>query len=360
MSRPIRALINTRALENNLELLRAKSGSRFLWGVVKADAYGHGLIALLPSFDNWVDGLALLDPKEGVEVRKAGWAKPILLIEGIFCPEDLKAADEYGLETVIHNERQLKWLLEADLKNNIRVHIKCNTGMNRLGFRPQDIPSVLFKLNMIPKVEVVDLLAHFANAEKTYPEGKPVSVDKQLNELISLRGLLPMCLSNTGGILWHESGDDAVRAGIAMYGVSPDENISSEELGIEPVMTLETEIIAIQHLQPGEATGYGSKFIAERPTRLAVIACGYADGYPRRPAARREVLVEGKKAPIAGNVSMDMIAVDVTDVPEAELGSKVVLWGKGLPVNDVAKEFGTIGYELLCDVNRRVPRVLVK
>lgn len=360
MSRPIRALIDIRALEQNLQLLRAKSASRFLWGVVKADAYGHGLTALLPSFDNWVDGLALLDPKEGVEIRKAGWAKPILLIEGIFSPEDLRTADEYGLETVIHNERQVKWLQEASLKNTIRIHIKCNTGMNRLGFRPAEISSLLFKLNMLPKVEVVDLLAHFANAEKTYPQDKPVTVDKQLSELVSLRGLLPMCLSNTGGILWHESGDDAVRAGIAMYGVSPDDHISSEELGIEPVMTLETEIIAIQNLQVGEASGYGSKFIAERPTRLAVIACGYADGYPRRPNPDREVLLHGKKAPVVGNVSMDMMTVDVTDVPEANLGSKVTLWGKGLPVNDVAKGFGTIGYELLCDVNRRVPRLLVK
>ena len=158
----------------------------------------------------------------------------------------------------------------------------------------------------------------------------------------------------------HEAGDEAVRAGIAMYGVSPDGNISSASLGIDPVMTLESEIIAFQDLQPGEACGYGSKFIAHRPTRLAVVACGYADGYPRKDNPHREVVVEGKKVPVIGNVSMDMLTIDVTDQPNARLGSKVEIWGKNLPVNEVAKGFGTIGYELLCDVNQRVPRVLIK
>ena len=169
-----------------------------------------------------------------------------------------------------------------------------------------------------------------------------------------------MCLSNTGGILWHEAGDEAVRAGIAMYGVSPDGNVSSASLGIEPVMTLESEIIAFQDLQPGEACGYGSKFIAHRPTKLAVVACGYADGYPRKDNPHREVVVEGKRVPVIDNVSMDMLTIDVTDQPKARLGSKVEIWGKELPVNEVAKGFGTIGYELLCDVNQRVPRVLIK
>ncbi len=165
MTRPTRALIDTYALDKNLSMLRAKSGNRFLWGVVKANAYGHGLIGLLPTFDNWVDGLALLDPKEGVEIRKAGWAKAVLLIEGVFSASDFDLADEYGFETVIHNERQIEWLEKAELKNTLRVHLKCNTGMNRLGFRPDAISRVLFRLDNIPKVEVVDLLAHFANAE---------------------------------------------------------------------------------------------------------------------------------------------------------------------------------------------------
>lgn len=358
MTRPIRAIIDTHALDKNLALLRAKSGKRFLWGVVKANAYGHGLIGLLPTFDNWVDGLALLDPKEGVEIRKEGWAKPVLLIEGVFAPSDYDIADEYGFETLIHNERQIEWLAQTERKNTLRVHVKCNTGMNRLGFRPEQIPSVLFRLNQIPKVEVVDLVAHFANAELTYPKEAPVTVSQQLHALDSLRGLLPMCLSNTGGILWHEAGDEAVRAGIAMYGVSPDGNISSQQLGVEPVMTMETEVIAFQNLKVGEACGYGSKFIAERQMRIAVLACGYADGYPRKAGTERYVVIEGKKAPVIGNVSMDMMTIDVTDLPEVKLGSKVELWGKNLSVNDVARAFGTIGYELLCDVNQRVPRIL--
>ena len=364
MTRPIRALIDTYALEKNLSLLRAKSGNRFLWGVVKANAYGHGLIGLLPTFDNWVDGLALLDPKEGVDIRKAGWAKAVLLIEGIFAASDIEMADEYGFETVIHNERQIEWLEKAELKNTLRVHLKCNTGMNRLGFRPEAIPQVLFRLNNIPKVEVVDLLAHFANAEVTYGQDKPVTVQNQLSALTQLRGLLPMCLSNTGGILWHEAGDEAVRAGIAMYGVSPDGNISSASLGIDPVMTLESEIIAFQDLQPGEACGYGSKFIAHRPTRLAVVACGYADGYPRLLHDHADMLVCGKRARVVGRVCMDQLMLDVTDIPEAEVGMTDTIFGKDgentITVDELASFNSTIHYEMVWLVGKRVPRIYLR
>ena len=360
MTRPIKAIIDTQALLQNLDLLRTKASDRFFWAVVKADAYGHGLIGLLPFFNQKVDGLALLDPSEAVAVREAGWDKPVLLIEGIFEETDVAIAQQFDLETLIHEDRQIEWLRNAHLTKTLRVHVKCNTGMNRLGFRPEKILEAVERLKAIPHVEVVDILAHFANAEITYPQNNPVSVSEQLAALSELRGKEKFCLSNTGAILWHpEACDCAVRAGIAMYGLSPDNNISSKELGIIPVMTLESKIIAIQHLRPGEAVGYGSKFIAQRPTRLAVVACGYADGYPRKPGKDRRVLVEGKIAPIVGNVSMDMLTIDITDVERAGLDSKVIFWGRELPVNDVAAGFDTIGYELLCDVSKRVARVLV-
>ncbi len=359
MTRPIRAVIDSSALLRNIECLREKAGARFFWAVVKADAYGHGLIGLLPVFDKAVDGLALLDPSEGVQARKAGWRKPILLIEGVFSEADIQTASEYDFETLIHQERQIEWLECAQLKKPLRVHVKCNTGMNRLGFRPDRIQGVLERLQAIPNVVVADILAHFANAELTYPQDRPVTVEKQLAALQALRAYGNMCLSNTGAILWHpEALDHAVRAGIAMYGVSPDGNITSEALGVEPVMNFESEIMALQDLEVGEAVGYGSKFIAQRPTRLAIVACGYADGYPRKSGKDRKVFVEGRFAPVVGNVSMDMLTIDVTDVPQAGLGSRVVFWGRELSVNEAAASFDTIGYELLCAVAKRVPRVL--
>lgn len=361
MPRPIKAVINKKALAHNLSILKKKAQNRFFWSVVKANAYGHGLLNLLDVFEGYADGLALLEPKCAVQVRQAGWKKPVLLIEGFFDPTDLPILEQYELETLVHNERQIRWLTEYSFSKKIRVHVKCNTGMNRLGFRPDQIAEVIKRLEEIPNIEVVDILAHFANSEISYPMDQRVSVEKQLKNLDVLRGLKPMCLSNTGAILWHpQASDAAVRAGIAMYGVSPDASISNAELEIRPVMTLESEIMAFQDMQVGEACGYGSTFVATRPTKLAVVACGYADGYPRAKSGERYALVRGQKAPIIGNVSMDMLTIDVTDIKAVALSDKVVFWGEELPVNEVASWFSTIGYELLCDVNERVPRIYLE
>lgn len=360
MPRPMKALISRSALSHNLEVLKAKAGNRFFWAVVKANAYGHGLIPLLDVFDKYSDGLALLLPSDAVDCRNAGWTKPIILIEGIFSPEDLVVADEQNLEVVVHNQIQIDWIASQQRKNTLAVHIKCNSGMNRLGFRPADIPRALEILKNLPNVKVVDIVSHFANAEITYDMDNPVSVIKQLSALEPLRSLAPMCLSNTGAVLWHQiANDQAVRPGIAIYGVSPDMNISSESLDLIPVMTLQSEIIGVQDMAIGEHCGYGSKFCAERPTKLAVVACGYADGYPRKPALIREVFIEGRRAPLIGNVSMDMLAIDITDIPNAKVGSTVEFWGRNINVNDVAANYGTIGHELICGVTARVPRIYV-
>ncbi len=361
MPRPMKALISKGALSHNLQVLKAKAGERFFWAVVKANAYGHGLIPLLDVFDKYSDGLALLLPSDAEECRRAGWTKPIILIEGIFSPEDLEVADVENLEVVVHSRTQIDWITRQNRKNTLAVHIKCNSGMNRLGFRPGEIPTIFDTLSRLPKVKVVDIVSHFANAEITYDLEKPVSVPKQLSELQALRKLCPMCLSNTGALLWHPAAEDhAVRPGIAIYGVSPDMSITESKLDLIPVMTLQSAIIGIQNMKVGEHCGYGSKFRAERPTRLAVVACGYADGYPRKQGKWREVFIEGKRAPLIGNVSMDMLAIDVTDIPQASVGSTVEFWGRNISVNDVAASFGTIGHELICGVTARVPRIYVE
>ena len=328
-----------------------------MWSVVKADAYGHGLHGLLDAFE-LTDGLALLDVGEAIAVRKLGWKKPILLIEGFFNFEDLEQLDKYGIETLVHSAWQIEDLKKFKPENKIRVHIKLNSGLNRLGFLPSQACAVREELEAIPYVEVVDFVTHFANSEITYPKDGQLPVSGQLNKLVALRGTdCGKCFSNSGAILWHpEAADGAVRAGIVLYGVSPDGNKTSEELGLTPVMTLRAGILGTQTLCPGDAVGYGSKFVADRPMRIAVLACGYADGYPRQKVENRYVLIHGKKAPLVGSVSMDMITVDITNIPEANPGDWAELWGKSLPVNEVAALHGTIGYELLANLNIRVSR----
>ncbi len=357
MSRPIQALIDKSALRHNLNFLRQKAGDRFMWAVIKADAYGHGMRKLLDVFD-LADGVAVLDISEAVDARKLGWTKPILLIEGFFSAGDLPIVDSENLETLVHSNWQIEELKRYQSKNRIKLHVKVNSGMNRLGFMPDMIQSVLNQLRDVPNTEVVDLVTHFANSEINASPDVAVPVSKQLSRMQSIKVPYKPCFSNSGAILWHdEVHDHAVRAGIAMYGVSPDMDVTSEELNLKPVMTLRSGILAIQNLAVGEATGYGSKFVATRPTKIAIIACGYADGYPRQVVENREVFVKGQRAKVVGGVSMDMIAIDVTDIPNVAVGDWVELWGNNIPVNEVAGAHATIGYELLANLNWRVERI---
>lgn len=358
MPRPIYAEIDLAALRHNLQRMRASACRRMLWAVVKANAYGHGLENAVKAFGE-ADGLATIDLTDAQRARDYGWTKRILLLEGFFDAEDLGPLETLGVETVVHSLWQIE-LLESRPLHDVGVHIKVNSGMNRLGFLPSEVGMIHDRLAAIPGVHVEGVVTHFANAEPSYLGDAPASVGRQLTRMgrLAQEGA-PSCMANSAGILWHpEVSGCAVRAGVALYGVSPDGHISSEELDIIPAMTLSAKIIAIQEIAPGEAVGYGSRWIAKRPSRIAVVACGYADGYPRSMPDGAPVWVEGQYAPIAGAVSMDMLTIDVTDVPGAGLGSTVELWGKHLPVNRVAAACGTIGYELICALARRVPVVV--
>ena len=242
---------------------------------------------------------------------------------------------------------------------SLKVHIKINSGMNRLGFLATEEEGVRAELEAIEGVRVMGVVTHFANAEPTYEADKPATVSLQLSRM---RQIEPrpehLCMANSAATLWQDDvKGDAVRAGVALYGASPDSHYTSEDLDIRPAMTLSAKILAIQNVPAGEAIGYGSRFVTHRDSRIAVVACGYADGYPRSTPDGTPTYVEGKIAPIAGAISMDMLTIDVTDVPEARLGSEVELWGSHIPVNEVAKRCGTIGYELLCAIALRVPIV---
>lgn len=358
MPRPIYAEIDISALRHNLAVMRDKAQGRTVWAVVKANAYGHGLENAVTAFEE-ADGLATIDLCDAKRARDAGWKKRILLLEGFFDASDLEPLQTLDVETVIHSPWQIEILRQQPLRQ-VRVHIKVNSGMNRLGFLPIEVNTVWEQLRSIEGVSVMGVVTHFANAEPSYSRDKPVSVDKQLTRMgILAHSATAACMANSAGILWHpEVGGDGVRAGVALYGVSPDAHVSSEELGIIPAMTLSAKIIAIQEIAPGEAVGYGSRWRATRPSRIAVVACGYADGYPRTMPDGAPTWVDGSIAPLVGAVSMDMLEIDVTDVSQAQLGSIVELWGKHLPVNRVAQACGTIGYELICALARRVPLVI--
>ena len=358
MPRPIAATIHMGALRHNLQRMREAAKGRTLWAVVKANAYGHGLLRAARAFEE-ADGLALIDLCDAQKVREQGWTKRILLLEGFFDESDLPLLEKFDIETIVHNRHMIQILKAHAPFKSLKVHIKINSGMNRLGFLATEEEGVRAELEAIEGVRVMGVVTHFANAEPTYEADKPATVSLQLSRM---RQIEPrpehLCMANSAATLWQDDvKGDAVRAGVALYGASPDSHYTSEDLDIRPAMTLSAKILAIQNVPAGEAIGYGSRFVTHRDSRIAVVACGYADGYPRSTPDGTPTYVEGKIAPIAGAISMDMLTIDVTDVPEARLGSEVELWGSHIPVNEVAKRCGTIGYELLCAIALRVPIV---
>ena len=358
MPRPIVATIHMGSLKHNLEVMRKAAHGRTLWAVVKANAYGHGLLRAAEAFKD-ADGLAMIDVSEARKVREHGWTKRILLLEGFFDETDIPLLEKYDVETIVHDRRLLGLLQKNAPYKSLKVHIKINSGMNRLGFHPEEEEAIRHELEAIEGVQVMGVVPHFANAEPTYDQDKPATVSLQLNRMGQITPHPEhLCMANSAATIWHsEVKGDAVRAGVALYGASPDSHYSAEDLGIRPAMTLSAKILAIQNVPAGEAIGYGSRFVTKRDSRIAVVACGYADGYPRSTPDGTPTYVEGHIAPIAGAISMDMLTIDVTDVPEAQLGSEVELWGTHIPVNEVAKRCGTIGYELLCAIALRVPIV---
>lgn len=358
MTRPITLTIHTEALKHNLLRVRESAHGRTVWAVVKANAYGHGIENAVRGFAQ-ADGFALLELDEARRAREAGWKKRILLIEGFFDADDLEKLELLDVETLIHDRWQIE-LLKKTKHVSLKVHLKLNSGMNRLGFEPSQAAALIEEINGIKGVSVAGIVTHFANSERACDGTGFVSVDEQLSRMkpVLERTDVELCLANSAATMLQPSVKGvAVRAGIVLYGVSPDKAISERELGLEPAMTLAARILTIREVAPGEAVGYGSRWKATRKTRIAVVACGYADGYPRSMPDGTPVWVEGRQAPVAGAVSMDMLTIDVTDVPEAHVGSLVELWGRHISVNDLAARCGTIGYELIVGVARRVPVV---
>ena len=357
MPRPIRATIHLDSMQHNLARARACAPLAKVWGVVKANAYGHGLERAMRGFAA-ADGLALIETENAVRLRELGWTGPVLLLEGIFDPSDVALLTQHGFNSAVHSVEQIAWLEAAQLPSPIDLHLKMNTGMNRLGFMPAAYAAAYARLRAIPAVRNITLMTHFANADELAHPRLPIR--EQIRRFRSgADGLAgERSLANSAGVLQQlELGEqmrnDWVRPGIMLYGGTPGGK-TAREFDLRPTMTLESEIIGIQDIVAGDTVVYGSRFQASGPMKVGMVACGYADGYPRHAPHGGPVVVGGVKTTLVGRVSMDMLAVDLTPVPGAHVGSPVQLWGEQLPIDEVANAAGTIGYELMCALAARV------
>ena len=363
MPRPIQATIHPEALRHNLERARQAAPDARLWAVVKANAYGHGIERVFEGL-RATDGFALLELSEAERIRQLGWRGPILLLEGVFEPRDLELCSRLGVWHAVHCDQQIDWLAAHKTQQPHRVFLKMNSGMNRLGFTPERFRSAYARLNALTQVEEISFITHFSDADG------PRGIEHQLQAFLSATQDLPgeRSVCNSAATLLHgmeaRVRNDWVRPGIVLYGSAPDyPQHTAADWGLQPAMTLSTQVIGVQDLQAGDTVGYGSTFVADGPMRTGIIACGYADGYPRSCGTGTPVLVNGVRTRVLGRVSMDMLNIDLTPVPGAGMGSEVTLWGKAkngaeLSIDEVAAAAGTVGYELMCAVAPRVPVVV--
>lgn len=353
MSRPILARINPQAFRHNYLISKGLAGQAKALAVVKANAYGHGLLRCAEAIADVADGFALLDIAEAMKLRNAGMQHPIALLEGFFAVDDLLQAASAGITSAVHSDEQLRMLELTELERPLDVLIKLNTGMNRLGFVPERLNEVLARVRASGKVGQIGVMTHFACADGA-------GIDEQLArfEAVALPTGLPCSVANSAALVrYPQAQHQYVRPGIMLYGGSPMPDLqSAEQLGLQPVMTLASRIISVQTLQAGQSVGYGALFTADRPMRVGTVACGYADGYPRHALTGTPILVNGQRTRTLGRVSMDMLACDLTDI-DADVGSSVTLWGAGMPADEVAAAAGTLSYELFCALAQRVPVV---
>ena len=348
--RPVTATIDLAALAHNYAVARRHAPAAKALAVVKANAYGHGIARAARALAD-ADGFAVVELDAAVRLRDSGYPPRIVLLEGWFEPSELAVLAEYRLSAALHSFEQIEMLREAPAGAGLDVLVKLNTGMNRLGFQPADFGSALERVKASPAVGAITLMTHFANAD----DERGIAWQLEVLESAAAGVSLPRSLANSATILRHpQAHADVVRPGIMLYGCSPFADSTGADLDLKPAMTLASELIAVRELARGERVGYGGTYTAEASHRIGVVACGYADGYPRHAPTGTPVLVGDILTRTVGRVSMDMLVVDLTGVPDARVGTRVVLWGEGNPVENVATAAGTVGYELLCALAPRV------
>jgi len=351
--RPLKAIINHQALLTNLNHVKKIANQSKVMSVLKANAYGHNLLDVAKTL-NSSDGFAVLSINEAIQLRENNFKQTILLLEGFFDKDEVNIASELRVNVTVHNQSQIELINKAKPSFPINIHLKVNTGMNRLGFMPDEINYLLESLNSNPYIEDIVLMTHFSTADEK--EG----IEKQLGifNLISDNYNYSASVANSAAIIrYPESRLDWVRPGIMLYGLSPFKDKTAKELDLIPAMTLMSEIIAVQNIKAGSSVGYGLDFKANKDMRIGIVACGYADGYPRHAKNGTPVAIDGYLSSLVGRVSMDMLYVDLTKIPSANIGSKVELWGEKVSVDSVAQFSGTVGYELICAISasQRVP-----
>jgi len=350
---PIRAIVDTAALRHNLARARVLAPASRIMAVVKANGYGHGLVPVARALA-LADGFAVARLDEGLALRKAGLVNHILLLEGVFSPEQLATAAQQHFDLMVHSVEQLEMLESRPGSEVVSAWIKVDTGMNRLGFRLEQFADAYARLRRIANVAAdPTLVTHLANADDL---GDAKTGEQMRAFATATAGLAgARSIANSAALIaWPDTRSDWVRPGLALYGVSPFPDGTGGGLGLRSAMTLRSEVIAVKDVAPGETVGYGGAWRAARPTRMAVVAAGYGDGYPRSVPSGTPVMVSDHRAPLIGRVSMDMVTVDVTDLPGVATGDPVVLWGDGVPVEEIARMAGTIPYELICGVSQRV------
>jgi alanine racemase len=349
-------MIDTTALRANLQRVRACAPSQRVMAVIKANGYGHGAVKVANILKNQVNAFAGSCLEEALQLREAGITAPIVLLEGFFQPEELPLIAQHELQSVLHTSNQVQQLLEITLPKPIPIWLKVDTGMHRLGFEPQEVEKIYKRLQSSSNVTTIRLMSHLACADDRHDQ----TTERQTQEFLKLVNQLKLesSLANSAGILgWPQTHADWVRPGIMLYGVSPFKDGVGKSEGLQPVMELQSVLTSIKHCAKGEGIGYGATWRCPQTMPVGTIAIGYADGYPRHAPAGTPILLNGKRIPLIGRVSMDLITVDLRSQPNAHVGDSVILWGKDLPIEEIANLSGTIGYELLCHVSERVSMI---
>lgn len=355
MTRPVRAWLDASALRHNFERVRALAPQSKVMAIIKANGYGHGLSWVANTLDQ-ADAYGVASVEEGGQLRAAGITKTICLLEGFFKTDELPLIGKHKLGIAVHHELQLAMLEQSRDLKAVEVWLKVDTGMHRLGFSPEAVAAAAARLKALPAVQKLRLMSHFANADNKFDATTRYQIElfQRLAETLTVE----RSLANSAGVMsWPASHMEWVRPGIMLYGATPVIGGNAVSLDLKPVMTLESELIAVQRRRKGEAIGYGGDYLCPEDMPVGVAAIGYGDGYPRHAPAGTPVLVKGRRAALVGRVSMDMITIDLRGLGETRVGDPVTLWGEGLPVDEVAQRAGTIGYELMCRVMPRVPRL---
>lgn len=356
MTRPVRALLDPVALRQNLDVVRRQAPGARIMAVVKANAYGHGLPWAAGVLANGADAFGVASVEEGIILRQAGIAKPVCLLEGIYSPDEIPLIVQHRLSPVLHHEGQIAWLESATVTPPIDVWIKIDTGMHRLGLPASAFRGVLERLRRCAGVATIRAMSHLACADEPARAETRRQIDCFL-KLTNGTGLERSLANSAGIVAWPACHLEWVRPGIMLYGGVPV--TAATDAVLKPVMTLASELIAVHSRRKGEAIGYGGDYVCPQDMPVGVAAIGYGDGYPRHAKTGTPVLVNGRRAVLIGRVSMDMITIDLRAQPDARMGDPVVLWGAGLPIEEIATNAGTLSYELLCHVTGRVPRIVV-